>query len=80
MPVPFVTAEDVGPAAVREKRMSSENQFKWFLNRYFYFSMSLLFAPLVVWGFSRTVNESLFHAAPRGPSCSGFMGPHLRVG
>jgi FtsH-binding integral membrane protein len=36
------------------------------LNRYFYFSMSLLLAAIVVVGFSRTVNENLFHpAVPR---------------
>jgi hypothetical protein len=29
--------------------------------------MSLLFATLVVWGFSRTINDSLFHAAPPRP-------------
>jgi hypothetical protein len=61
---PFVTAEHVGPAAVRT---SEENQAKGFVNRYFYFSMSLLFATLVVWGFSRTVNANLFHAAPPRP-------------
>ena len=62
--MPFVTAEHVGPAAVRT---SAENQVKGFVNRYFYFSMSLLFATLVVWGFSRTVNANLFHAAPPRP-------------
>jgi hypothetical protein len=33
------------------------------LAKYFYFAMSLLFAVIVVWGFSRTVNDSLFHPA-----------------
>jgi FtsH-binding integral membrane protein len=33
------------------------------VDRYFYFSMSLLVAAVVVWGFSHTVNESLFHPA-----------------
>ncbi|MFZ0758790.1 MAG: hypothetical protein WAM69_02470 [Candidatus Sulfotelmatobacter sp.] len=37
-----------------------------FLNRYFYFSMSLLLAAIVVDGFSRTINQNLFHpAVPR---------------
>ncbi len=67
MPVPFVTAERVGPATVREKGTTAENQFKRFLKKYFYFSMSLLFAALVVWGFSRTINASLFHAAVPRP-------------
>jgi hypothetical protein len=31
------------------------------LDRYFYFSMSLLVAVLVVWGFSHSVNGNLFH-------------------
>lgn len=33
------------------------------IEEYFYFAMSLLFAAIVVTGFSRTVNQSLFHAA-----------------
>jgi hypothetical protein len=33
------------------------------LDRYFYFGMSLLVAVIVVWGFSRTIDQSLFHAA-----------------
>jgi hypothetical protein len=32
------------------------------VDRYFYFTMSLLFPVIVVWGFSRTVNENLFRA------------------
>jgi hypothetical protein len=36
------------------------------LDRHFYFFMSLLVAAIVVWGFSHTVNASLFHpAVPR---------------
>lgn len=37
------------------------------LDRYFYFAMSLLVAVIVVWGFSRTVEEKLFHPAVRPP-------------
>jgi hypothetical protein len=37
------------------------------VDRYFYLAMSLLFPVIVVWGFSRTVNESLFHAAVPRP-------------
>jgi hypothetical protein len=33
------------------------------LDKYFYFAMSLLIAGIVVWGFSHTVNDSLFHPA-----------------
>jgi len=36
------------------------------LSRYFYFVMSLLLAAIVAWGFSRTINDNLFHpAVPR---------------
>jgi FtsH-binding integral membrane protein len=67
MPIPFVKAEHVGHAAVPEKGTSTMTQVKGFVNRYFYFSMSLLFAALVVWGFSRTINDNLFHAAVPRP-------------
>jgi len=43
------------------------SRVKGFVNRYFYFSMSLLFAAIVVWGFSRTINDNLFHAAVPRP-------------
>ena len=33
------------------------------IDRYFYFAMSLLVAAIVVWGFSHTINDSLFHPA-----------------
>ncbi len=33
------------------------------VQRYFYFAMSLLLAVIVVLGFSRTINDSLFHPA-----------------
>jgi hypothetical protein len=36
-------------------------------DKYFYFAMSLLFPVVVVWGFSRTVNETLFHATVPRP-------------
>ena len=36
------------------------------MERYFYFSMSLLVAAIVVWGFSHSINDNLFHpAVPR---------------
>ena len=37
------------------------------MGRYFYLSMSLVLAALVIWGFSRTVNAALFHANPARP-------------
>ena len=38
-----------------------------FLEKYFYFSMSLLVAAVVVYGFSHTVNQRLIHANPAPP-------------
>ena len=52
-------------AAKKETRTTTP--FKTFLNRYFYFTMSLVMAGLVVAGFRRTVNASLFHANPPRP-------------
>jgi hypothetical protein len=37
------------------------------VDKYFYFTMSFVFAAIVVWGFSRTVNANLFHASPPRP-------------
>jgi hypothetical protein len=33
------------------------------VDKYFYFAMSLLFAAIVVWGFSQSINQNLFHPA-----------------
>jgi hypothetical protein len=44
------------------------------VDQYFYFAMSLLFPVVVVWGFSRTVNESLFHPAIPRPLILWFHG------
>jgi hypothetical protein len=44
------------------------------VDQYFYFAMSLLFPVIVVWGFSRTVNESLFHAVVPRPRILWFHG------
>lgn len=38
-----------------------------FLNKYFYFSMSLLVAVVVVYGFSHTINHNLIHPNPTPP-------------
>jgi Na+-transporting NADH:ubiquinone oxidoreductase subunit NqrE len=42
------------------------------LNRYFYFSMSLLIAVIVVYGFSHTIDHNLLHATPRRPWILGL--------
>ena len=63
-------ASVAGQEILAPKKATSTNAadyLKTFLNRYFYFSMSLVFAALVVWGFSRTVDANLFHAAPPRP-------------
>ena len=54
-------------AARIEKQAGATRQFKTCLNRYFYFFMSLAMTALVLWGFSRTVNGSLFHGNPPRP-------------
>ncbi len=58
---------NVGFAARLEKETSTTTQLKRFLGRYFYLCMSLLMAGLVVWGFSHTVDQNLFHAKPARP-------------
>ena len=59
-----------GSAAVAvgvAKEARTGSRLKTFLRRYFYLCMSLVMPVLVVWGFSHTVNASLFHANPRRP-------------
>jgi FtsH-binding integral membrane protein len=62
-----VAIRDAALPARVEKELSTTNRLKPFLSRYFYFSMSLALAGLVVWGFSRTVEANLFHAKPQRP-------------
>lgn len=45
-----------------------------FLEKYFYFSMSLLIAAVVIYGFSHTVNNGLIHATPSRPLILWFHG------
>jgi hypothetical protein len=54
-----MATEQVVPA--RAKKRSG------FLDKYFYFSMSLLIAVIVVYGFSHTVDKDLIHATPLRP-------------
>jgi hypothetical protein len=42
------------------------------VDQYFYFAMSLVFPVIVIWGFSHTVNEHLFHAAIPRPRILWF--------
>ncbi len=58
---------NVGFAARLQKETTAMTPLKSFLSRYFYFSMSLVMTGLVVWGFSHTVDQNLFHAKPAKP-------------
>src|SRR5664279_1053354 len=53
---------------------SASEPVQEFLRKYFYFAMSLVMAGLVVWGFSRTVHDNLFHASPPRPLLLWFHG------
>jgi len=44
------------------------------VDKYFYFSMGLLAAAIVIWGFSHTVNDNLFHASVPRPLILWFHG------
>jgi hypothetical protein len=51
------------------------------VDKYFYVAMSLLFATIVVAGFSQTINTNLFHAAPPRPFLPWIHGvAFLRMG
>jgi hypothetical protein len=60
-----VNAERVGPVMRPEKKMGTTalTSRNGLVQRYFYFAMSLLMAAIVGAGFSRTVNDNLFHPA-----------------
>jgi hypothetical protein len=58
---------NVGFAARLQKETTVMTPLKSFLSRYFYLSMSLVMSGLVVWGFSHTVDQNLFHAKPAKP-------------
>ena len=59
--------------AVKQRNATKASELSRFLNKYFYFCMSLLIAAVVMYGFSHTVNENLLHATPPRPLISGFM-------
>jgi hypothetical protein len=63
-----MATEQVGFAVgVRQSGKTKASGFSRFLNRYFYFSMSLLIAAVVIYGFSHTVDHNLIHATPPRP-------------
>lgn len=57
-----------------KKASNTMAPLRTFLSRYFYLSMSLVMATLVVAGFSRTVSASLIHATPPRPLLLWFHG------
>src|SRR6202051_397374 len=63
-----ISAERAGVAIGPENKLSAAalTGRNGIVNRYFYFTMSLLVAAIVISGFKRTVNDNLFHpAVPR---------------
>ena len=56
-----VNARRVVPISSARKEAHTMNPFKAFVNKYFYFSMSLLIAAIVVSGFRLTVDANLLH-------------------
>jgi hypothetical protein len=48
--------------------------FRTLLDRYFYLFMSLLIPVIVIYGFSHTVDQNLFHASPPRPLLLSFHG------
>ncbi len=49
------------------------SKFRVFLEKYFYFSMSILIAVVVAYGFSRTIDRRLIHPVSHAPDCSTSM-------
>lgn len=54
-------------SSTRTIEISTINKLRGLVGKYFYFSMSLLIAIIVVYGFSHTVNHFLIHAVPVRP-------------
>jgi hypothetical protein len=62
----LVDPRRVEPISAHRKGSNALTPLRGFVNRYFYFAMSVLIAAIVVWGFSHTVNDNLLHpAVPR---------------
>ncbi len=58
----MVSTETVRISSVSQPSIS----LRW-VEKYFYFCMSLLIAAVVVYGFGRTVDNKLIHGNPRRP-------------
>jgi hypothetical protein len=61
------TSRQIGIAARPIAGISAPTRRVKLLQNYFYFSMSLLIAATVMYGFSHTVNENLIHPSPARP-------------
>ncbi|HEX4489190.1 MAG TPA: hypothetical protein VH088_23150 [Terriglobales bacterium] len=53
--------------AAKPRDITKASSLSRFLNKYFYFCMSLLIPVAVIYGFSHTVDQNLIHAAPPRP-------------
>ena len=69
-----VNAKPAGTAPGSRKETGTLAPLKVFVSRYFYLCMSLLVAAIVVWGFSHTINDNLFHPAIPRPVILWFHG------
>ena len=58
----------------KQSNATSASALSRFLNKYFYFCMSLLVAAVVMYGFSHTVKNKLLHATPPRPWILWFHG------
>ena len=63
----MATEQVVFAAKAKPSGGTKASELSRFLNKYFYFCMSLLVAAVVVYGFSHTVNDDLLHATPPRP-------------
>jgi hypothetical protein len=70
----LVTTDQVLSVASRRKGTGTMTPLRGFVNKYFYFAMSLLVAAIVVSGFSRTVDANLLSAPVPRPLILWFHG------
>lgn len=63
----MATEQVVIAATAKPFEVTKASMLSHFLNKYFYFSMSLLITAVVVYGFSHTVSHNLIQATPPRP-------------
>ena len=63
----MATQQNSFAASAARHGIANPSGLSRFLDQYFYFSMSLLVAVVVVSGFGHTVNRNLIHATPERP-------------